>query len=47
MLNGRQLSEMLKGWAVALLLLGNLTQETAEPDVCKYSLEQKHIILFA
>ena len=38
---------MFKGWDVALLLLENLIQETAEPDVCKYSLEQKHIILFA
>lgn len=46
MLKGGQLSEMLRGWAVALLLLENLTQETAEPGFCKYSLEQTHIILF-
>lgn len=46
MLNVRELSEMLKGWAVALLLSENLTQETTESDVCKYFLEQKHIILF-
>lgn len=46
MLNVRELSEMLKDWAVALLLPENLTQETADPDVCKYYLEQKHTRLF-